>query len=189
MTTLSRLLLIAVAIAFMAVPEPLTAQECGEDCRGILEAAIEALAGQFAERLEVRLSMMVVDTTDPGRVAKATGPESWRSLPMTAADVKVVSRRLGFRTISNEEYHLCFYPPEPPVRPSFCDPAKVSIGVVPFAPKVEADAGSILLTYFIDDPGNPRRVNGGGILFTLQWEDLGWQVTDTEVVIRGGRYR
>ena len=189
MANRSKLFLVAVAMVFMAVPEPLSAQECGDDCRGILEAAIEALAERYGERLGLRPAMMVVDTTDPGRVAMATRPESGRALPMTAADVEAVSERLGFRTISNEEYHLCFSLPEPLVRPSFCDPATLSVGVVPSAPRVEGDAGSIHLNYTVDDPTNLRRVNAYGIAFTLEREGSEWRVTDAQLTAQGGRYR
>lgn len=107
---------------------------------------------------------------------------------MTAADVEAVSGRLGLRTISRSEYFGCFFPPNSTERPSFCDSTTLVAGVVPYAPRVEGDAGSIVLAYDVDDPASPGRVNSHGILFTLRRDGAAWHITDAEPVARGEPY-
>lgn len=176
----------AVALLF-AAPGRVAAQECAEDCGAILDAALHTFVGRF--NFELPFDHLVVDITEPGRVSQGLGAPAGRPLPITAAHVVASSHDLGFHAVSSEAFQTCFMPPDHLPRPPVCDPATISVGVIPFAPAVDGDRGSIHLTYYIDNPENSRMVTGGGLVYTVERDGAGWRVTDEAVVAQGHRLR
>ncbi len=174
----------AVALLLAMTPGQSASQDCTQDCTAILEAALQALT----ERLEVPLSRVIVDITEPGR-ASVLGSRVGPPLPLSIDHVVASSQRLGFRTASEAEFHACFHPGRQEVPlPSFCDRASVSVGIVPFAPEVRGDSASIYLTYHLDRPERAI-LTAGGIQVDLLRDGREWKVKNLRVLAQGHRRR